>query len=471
MAQGPSSSSTRSLSARVVGSLIYPLWLRRDHPHYRHYAREFTANQFLPGKEIERLQMAKLRTQLLHAFRNVPFYRRRFEQCGITPLDIHTLDDFAQLPPLTKREIQDHAQELLATNVPASARVQNQTGGSTGSPLQFWVDHERFDSRRASTDRHNQWAGLLPGDWHAHLWGSRFDVGTRTRPHIGWKERLLYRNLTLNTSLISDADLEEFLRLLRRVRPQTMVAYAQSAAMFARYCERKGIDDIRFRSIITTAEMLLPEQRTSLERVFGASVYNRYGCREVSVIASECSHHTGMHLNSDALIVEVVPIPGTDPSLGKVVITDLLNRAMPLLRYEIGDLASIPERSVCACGRSLPRIQRIEGRITDFLVTADDRRISGISLALLAGDMPQVRQMQFVQQDRKHIQLRVVAGEGYGADTVAELQRRLFPYLQGQTELSIITVDAIAKEPSGKYRYVKSFADAPREETAKAVNR
>jgi phenylacetate-CoA ligase len=250
-----------------------------------------------------------------------------------------------------------------------------------------------------------------------------------------------------------------------------MVAYAQSAAMFARYCERKGVDDIRFRSIITTAEMLMPEQRASLERVFGASIYNRYGCREVSVIASECSHHTGMHINSDALIVEVVPVPGTDPSLGKVVITDLLNRAMPLIRYEIGDLASIPERSVCTCGRSLPRIQRIEGRVTDFLITADDRRISGISLALLAGDMPQVRQMQFVQQDRRHIQLRVVAGEGYGADTVVELQRRLFPYLQGQTELSIITVDAIAKEPSGKYRYVKSFADAQRDETPKAVNR
>jgi phenylacetate-CoA ligase len=447
------------VSSWLVRRVIYPLWVRRDHPRYSAYAQQFEKNQLFSPEELERWQAAALRDQLLHAFRNVPFYRRRFEVAGVTPLDIRSADDLKALPVLTKTDVQNHNVQLLARNVPESNRIRNQTGGSTGSPLQFWVDCERMDSRRASTDRHNAWAGLRPGDWYAHLWGSRFDTGTVTTPTINWRQRFLYRNLTLNTSLISDEDLTQYVALLRRVRPCFMVAYAQSAVFFARYCESRGIDDIRFRSLIVTAEMLLPGQRALLEKVFHAKVFNRYGSREVSVIASDCPHFTGMHVNADALIVEVEPAAGLPLGTGRVLVTDLLNRSMPLIRYEIGDLASPLETSVCPCGRAFPRIADIRGRITDFLVTADNRRISGISLALLAGDMPQVRQMQFVQNDRRNIQLRVVAGEGYGVDTITELRRRLDPYLRGTTELSIVTVERILPEPSGKFRYVKTAAE------------
>lgn len=455
----PERKSSHPVSSWLIRQAVYPLWLRRDHPAYFRYADQFTRNQFFSPDELERWQMERLRELLLHAFRNVPFYRRRFEVAGVTPLDIRTVEDLKSIPVLTKSEIQDQKSELLARNIPESARIRNQTGGSTGSPLQFWIDRERFDSRRASTDRHNEWAGLRPGDWYAHMWGSRFDTGTDTRPVITWRQRLLYRNLTLNTSLISDEDLREYVALLRRVRPRFMVAYAQSAAFFARYCERNGIHDIRFQSVITTAEMLLPGQRTLIENVFGARVFNRYGSREVSVIASDCRYMTGMHINADALIVEVEPAPGLPLGTGRVLITDLLNRSTPFIRYEIGDLAGPLETDVCSCGRAFPRIANIRGRVTDFLVTSDNRKISGISLALLAGDMPQIRQMQFVQNDREHIQLRVVAGDGYGADTIVELRRRLDPYLRGTTELSIVTVDKIPAEPSGKFRYVKAASE------------
>lgn len=444
------------ISSWVVRRAVYPLWMRRDHPEYFRYARQFRQNQRFSAEELEHWQAARLREQLLHAFRNIPFYRRRFEVAGITPLDIRNVDDLRALPVLTKRDLQTHNNELLARNFPEAARVPNQTGGSTGSPLQFWVDKERLDARRAGMDRHNAWAGLHPGDWYAHLWGSRFD--TATSPAITWRQRLLTRNLTLNTSLISDEDLTQYIALVRRMRPRVMVAYAQSAVFFARYCERHGIDNISFRSIIVTAEMLLPGQRALLESVFGAKVFNRYGCREVSVIASDCSHSTGMHVNADALIVEVEQGPGLPPGTGRVLVTDLFNRSMPLIRYEIGDLASTLETAVCPCGRAFPRIANIRGRITDFLVTTDHRRISGISLSQLAGDLPQVRQMQFVQNERANIQLRVVAGDGYGSDTVSELRRRLDPYLRGTTELSIVTVERIPPEPSGKFRYVKTAA-------------
>lgn len=444
------------LGAALVRRIIYPLWTVRDHPKYRRYASLFEQSQWLSPEELKQLQMRMLRAQLLHAFSTIPFYRRRMDEAMITPLDINSPEDFRSLPVLTKRDIQEHAAELLASDVPANRRVQNQTGGSTGSPLQFWLDHDRLDSRRASTDRHNAWAGLRPGDWCAVLWGSTYDIGTASIPKVSWRQKLLYRTLMLNTSAISEKDMDDFIILLRQYRPRRLTAYAQSAAMFARYCMEKGADDIHFDSIITSAEVLLPENRKVIEQAFGGRVFNRYGCREVSVIASECDQHDGMHINGDALLVEIEPVAGAPDGVGKVVVTDLLNRSMPLIRYEIGDLARWEIGPPCPCGRSFPRLADVEGRITDFLRMPDGRLISGPSVALLVGQTLGVRQAQFVQTGHNEIRLDVVPSDGYGAHTIEDLRRRLYPYFRDQISFSVRPVDSIASEVSGKFRFVKA---------------
>lgn len=441
--------------SKLIRNLIYPLWTLRDHPRYLHYARVFARGEHLSQPELKQLQLKLLRAQLFHAYRHIQFYRLRMNALRITPEDIKSLEDLRMLPPLTKRDIQEHAAELLADNVPESKRKPNQTGGSTGSPLQFWVDKERFDARRASTDRHDGWAGLRPGDWCALLWGSTYDIGTASIPEITWQQRYLHRLLMLNTSLISEDDLSGFVTLLRRYRPKRLKAYAQSAAMFARYCRDTGADDIRFDSIITSAEVLLPENRTLIEETFRGRVFNRYGCREVSVIASECEQHTGLHVNADALLVEIDPIPGAPPGTGRVLITDLYNRSMPLIRYEIGDIAQWSDDRPCPCGRSLPRLASVEGRITDFLCMPDGKMISGPSLALLVGQIAEIHQAQFVQPNPLEIRLDVIPATGYGLQTVRELQRRLYPYFRDQIRFSVRPVDHISSEVSGKYRFIK----------------
>lgn len=452
---------TSQVGSKLVQKVIYPLWARRSHPQYRRYSKNFNRSQWLSEFELLRLQLELLRSQLMHAYRNVEFYRRRMEAEKITPLDIRSLDDLRMIPPLTKRDIQEHGAALLAMNIPENRRDQNQTGGSTGSPLQFWVDKERFDSRRASTDRHNGWAGLHPGEWCAVLWGSTYELGSAVVPKITWRHRLLDRSLLLNTSMVSEESLQEFIALLRRYRPRRLKAYAQSAAMFAQYCRTVGADDIQFDSIITSAEVLLPENRALIEDTFRGKIFNRYGCREISVIASECEHHTGLHVNADALLVEIEPIPGGTHDGGRVLVTDLYNRSMPLIRYEIGDVARWADSRPCPCGRSLPRLATVEGRITDFLCLPDGKMVSGPSLALLVGQVAEIRQAQFVQTSSKDIRLDVVPAEGYGSHTVDDLQRRLYPYLRGQVRLTIRAVDRILSEKSGKFRFVKKEFEEP----------
>jgi phenylacetate-CoA ligase len=456
-----SKASTRSnsidFSSAAIRNVIHPLWAKLNHPTFASYYREFERNQYLHPDDLRKLQMRRLRQQLIEAYRYVPFYRHRMTQAGLTPLDIRTHEDLQLLPVLTKRDIQDHQDLLASSNVPPNKREQNQTGGSTGSPLQFFVDVERFDSRMASTARHNAWAGLRIGDWYAHPWGSRFDVGDTPDPSPRWRQKFLHRNLSLHTAAVSEEAMVRFVEVLRKYRPKYMVAYAQSAVLFAEFCSANKIHDITFESMIVSAEMLLPGKRQILEETFRGKVFDRYGCREVSVIASECEYHSGLHVNADALIVEVEAAPNLPAGMGRVLVTDLLNRSMPLIRYEIGDLARLDNDMRCPCGRSLPLIGNIQGRTSDFLKLPSGRMIAGPSLALLAADMRDVRQVQFIQADPAHVTLKVVAGTGYSQRTEEELRRRMLPYLEQESSLTIVTADSIPSEPSGKYRFVKTI--------------
>ncbi|MCU1286134.1 MAG: Phenylacetate-CoA ligase [Acidobacteriales bacterium] len=444
----------------MVRNVVFPLWAKRDHPHYRQYIHEFTRTQFLSREEIEASQLIQLQSLLKHAYKQCPFYRKRMDDVGFSPEHCTSLNALSKIPALTKRDIQDFGARMMAEGFPESNRLRNQTGGSTGSPLQFYVDKKRYDSRLASTVRHNLWAGLRPGDWFAQLWGARLDQ----LPTGSWKDwarnSLLYRRIELNTSSISEKDWAGFISRVRAKRPRVLLAYAHSAVLFAQHLESTGISDITFDSIIATAEVLMPEQRILLERVFKGRVFNRYGCREVSIIASECDRHEGMHVNSEAVLVEIVPDPALKGGAGKILVTDLLNFSMPLIRYEIGDVGEWSEKQ-CSCGRGLPLLQNVQGRTTDFLVLADGRKVSGPALTLVVADMADVRQVQFVQKSPAAIVLRVVPGNGYGESTRLELQKRLGLYLQGAASMQISEVETIASEVSGKYRFVVSEMESP----------
>lgn len=447
--------SHRSLTERLCGGVVFAAWVAREHRGYHEYRKEFERSQFLSSDAIQSLQQERLGRLIRHAAAQCPFYRERFAAAGLDPQAEWSPEAWQRLPLLTKRDIQDHGAAMQARAFPESARVRNQTGGSTGSPLQFYVDRRRLASRMASTHRHNAWTGLQPGDWLAQLWGARLDQLPSGGVWNWMRRHLLYRTLDLNTSSIGEGDWESYIALLRRHRPRFLVSYARSAVELAEYLQGRKITDIGFQSIITTAEVLMPAQRMLIEQVLGGKVFNRYGCREVSVIASECGEHSGMHVNAEALLVEIVPAHGLPAPWGKVVVTDLLNDSMPLIRYEIGDVARWAENA-CACGRGLPMLAEVEGRTTDFLHLPDGRAVSGPALTLVIADLANVRQVQFVQRQQDEVILRVVPGRGYDAEARQELQRRLDLYLKGAARLTIEEVDVIPAEVSGKYRFVKS---------------
>ena len=448
------------LHSMLVRNLFFPLSLARNGELAQlRYLREFEKSQWLSADELRDLQWRRLRALLAHADANCPFYAERFATAGVHPESLRGPEDLPALPILEKSDIQSHGHDMVARNWPGDDRIPNQTGGSTGTPIRFVLSRDRKCSRAAATWRHNRWAGWDIGDSSAVLWGAPTDrpaENLRTR----MRRWMLAEPTWLDTGHLTEATMRGFADILHKQRPAAILAYARSAVLFARFLRDRGLEIPSPRSLVTSAETLDDADRALLEEVFGTRVFNRYGCREVSVVASECPAHDGFHVMAEGLIVEVVTPAGAmarPGEIGSVVVTDLLNHAMPLIRYRIGDLAA-PMGGLCACGRSLPRLQGIAGRVTDFLVGSGDRLVSGVFLATyVVAQRPSLGQVQIRQHERGRIVYHLVPAADFDAVADVDYLRAATCRTLGDEMVTEVKLEKILpKEASGKFLFSRS---------------
>ena len=444
---------------RTVAAKLFELdkW-RVGHGAMVPYLREFEKTQFQTLEQTRKGQLRELKKIVHHAIENCPFYNQRFSSVGLSVDSIHDVDDLANFPLLDKRDIQEHHESMVAANWPKSDLIANYTGGSTGQPLPLYLNLDRRCQRDGGAWRHNSWAGTKLGGKIAYVWGAAFDI-----PSDSLKQRvrntLIDRTLYLNSGDLTEQNMLRFHESLKSFRPATILAYARSLALVARYFKQQGLDVYQPKGIITSAETLSDEDRALIEEVFGAKVFNRYGCREVSVIASECEHHDGMHTMAECLIVEIVNAQGepcAPGEVGSVVVTDLFNYAMPLIRYRVGDMAAL-KAGQCPCGRGLPMLERVEGRVTDFLVGNDGRLVSGVYVGTyLIGKCPNLGQIQVLQERPGELFFKVTKQpEESDQQFIVETAKQM---LGDDTLVDIEHVDEIPRTRSGKLLLCRSTA-------------
>ena len=427
--------------------LLHPLMARREGSRHLEYLRHLRRTQFDPPDVVRTRQLAALKVQLRHAFDTVPYYRAAWRQAGVHPDEVKQLGDLAAFPILTKGDIRKHERDLLSTTFAGAKLRVKRTSGSTGVPLTIRIDEPAMQWKAACTIRSDEWSGYRLGQRVARVWGNP------EYRHFGWKGRLrnhlFDRAVYLDTIHLNDDRIAEFTRTLRRHRPGLIFGHAHSLYLLACSLKKSGVDDVRPNGIISTAMPLHDYQRTVIEQVFGCPATNRYGCEEVSLIASECEHHQGLHVNADSVFTEIGPN-------GKLLVTDLTNRAMPLIRYEIGDVV-VGSEHACPCGRGMPVLERIEGREADYVVTPSGNLISGISLtenfALL---IPGTAQVQVVQETLYLLRIRLVADEAFNDASRRQIARLVHEMFGPAVRVEVELVDAIPQEPSGKYRFCVS---------------
>ncbi len=315
---------------------------------------DLEASQWKPAHDIAQVQRERLQKLLTHAYQNVPFYRRRMNAAGLRPDEIRTPEDFQRLPILSKADVQENLHDLAARNIARASLICDSTGGSTGEPLCFYRDDVASLWIEEACARFRNWIGYTHGDKLALIWGALRDVPSTPPPHERW----------LNSFDYASEGIERFIRELVEWQPRAIRAYPSAAAMVSNFVRNARIPAPRPSAVECSAEKMWPEHRRLIEEVFDCPVFDMYGSREVPALACECEFHSGLHVFSDIRLVEVVRngLPARPSEEGAIVVTDLLNYGMPLIRYEIGDVGAWAE-GPCACGRAFPRLREITGRV------------------------------------------------------------------------------------------------------------
>lgn len=434
-------------------NLFEPLYNFPNGWQYFKYWKELEYTQYLPEEILRKKQWQRLISLLQHAYENSPFYRKRLQDIGLHPLDIKSLADIRYIPVLTKEEIRENMEKMIATGYRIESLLNFKTGGSTGKPLVIYMTEECSGLRNACTKRHDRWTGWEIGEPVGAVWGNPDlpkDLKSKLR---NW---LLIPRVYLDTMKLSKASVRAFAEDWDRIHPTLMFGHAHSIYLLALYVAEMDIASISPKGIITSSMMLIPNERKTIEDVFGKIVFDRYGCEELSLIASECEKHEGMHINIEHLLVEFLKESGEytkSGEQGKIIVTDLMNKAMPFIRYEVGDIG-IPLDKKCSCGRGLPLMQNISGRVADFLIKRDGTRVAGVSLIEnTLTRIPGINQMQIIQESLDHIILNVVEGKDFN-ETYRRSLTLYFQKLFGDSvKIELNKVKNIKPEKSGKYRF------------------
>jgi phenylacetate-coenzyme A ligase PaaK-like adenylate-forming protein len=429
----------------------------------REYYLELKRSQWLTLDEMRTLQELKLRRLIYHAYYNVPYYRQTFDALGLRPYDIRTIEDLRKLPLLSKQDVRDNLYfDLFSSNHQKSRILKVNTSGSTGEPFVCYVDQHQLEIRWAATQRSMEWAGCRFGDRQVRLWHQT--LGLSASQVIREKlDAWLNNRLFVPAYEMRDDNLGALLNRIRRHRPVFIDGYAESFHVLARYIRAHGVSGIRPRGIMSSAQILPDHVRQAVEDAFCCQTFDKYGSREFSGIAYECEAHDGHHVVAESYVVEVLKEgrPAQPGEIGEVIITDLNNLCMPFIRYRVGDLAeAMDSGKMCACGRGLPRIGRIEGRVQALIIGANGRYLPGTFFAHVFKDYDYaVRQYQVSQEERGRITLSVIKASRFDQETFDQVLATLRKFMGVDTVIEVTFVDSIPLGRTGKHQGSLSTVD------------
>lgn len=410
--------------------------------------------QWWSRSELEHFQQERLQALLKHAYEEVPYYHKIFRELELKPQDIKNGDDLQKLPILTKEDIRKNLADLTAKNYSKQELIPSATGGSTGEPMRFFIDKEWGVWNMAAAYREWSWAGYNFGDKIAYLWGAPQDLSHQDELKTKIFN-LMHRRMMLDAFDMTEKTLDEYVRTLRKFKPRVINAYASAVYLMAQYMENRGIDDIRPKAILTTADMLFGYKRMTIEKAFGCEVFDYYSGRDTTLQAGECPEHSGYHLAIENAVVEFVNdtehvAPG---ELGKIIITDLSNYAMPFIRYEIGDLG-MPSDEICSCGRGLPLMKSIKGRILDTIITPDGKYLTGEFFPAIFADydVKGINEFQIIQKRKDKLLIKIVKGNDYSDEDFSLYLNIIRKHVGEEMKIDVGFVESIPLTRSGKHR-------------------
>jgi phenylacetate-CoA ligase len=407
-------------------------------------------------EESRRWQFGRLNMILDIAARLIPHYRTSLR--GIRPDEIIDVPSLARLPLLTKQEMRRNESQFLTAGFDVSRAFVDKTSGTTGTALtiywpvpaiqRYWASHEVTVRNAVGVDRFSP---------RAMIGGRPIVPGGQASPPY-WRHNRRWHQLYLSSYHISPRTASSYAEAIRQSGVVWLTGYGSAIGALAQDALDARIAPVPLRVVIVSGDTLQPGMRTAIEEFFKCRCYDHYGQAEGVCWIFECTQRR-LHVIPEFGIMEIVRPDGTacaPGEVGEIVATGLLNEGMPLIRYRTGDSAAWAIDQRCSCGKDTPIVERLEGRVDDYLTTGDGRRIGRLSTAIKRS--PTVHSAQVVQTSPGKGFLLIKPGSGYtrqdGEAIYDDIRSRI-----GEFDMCIKEVEEIPRTPVGKLRLVVRLDD------------
>jgi len=423
---------------------------------YDELAASFLESESHDADRLRAYQDERLRVVVSHAYETVPYYRRLMDGLRLRPADIRTADDLPKLPVLTKDEIRANLEDMISSAVDRKKIRKVFTSGTTGDAVNFYWDRRVDVVNNVCLWRARRWAGFEFGEPYATLLGKLIMNPARKRPPF-WRFNRPWNQMLMSSHHLTVENLPHYLRAIRDNGIAALDAYPSTVAVIARYLESVG-EYLPLKCVFTTAEPLHEPDREIISDRFQCGVFDGYSQAERVVYSAECDHHRGHHLFEEYGICEIVdddgaPVPDGTP--GRLVGTGLHNMAMPLLRYDVGDVASRSTEQ-CTCGRGLPLMGLVATRQGDIVSTPDGRLLPPLMVLRPFMYVEGIKASQFVQHSLKDYTARIATDRELTDEEVQELISNLCTRLGGPANIKVEQMREIPRSANQKFRRVVS---------------
>jgi len=416
-------------------------------------------SQWWSREKLEEYQMQQLEKLLKHAYENVPYYRRVFDERGLKPKDIQDFDDLRKLPYLTKDNVRKNLKDLIARNISKEEMEYVTTGGTSGKPLGLYIEKRTNLIRMAFEWREWNWMGYKFGDRCVVLRGNVVKREENGEP-AWWEYDRDNNYLILSTYDMTEENLPKYIKKIEEFEPKVIRGYPSALDILARFIEENNLEinlKGNIKAISTSSENLYPAQRKLIEKAFKCRVFDKYGNCEQVTILGECEKHEGYHDFMEYSYTEILNREGKlvtkEEEIGEIVSTGFTNYAVPLIRYKTEDLVEYTAHR-CSCGKEFPLVKRIEGRLQELIITKNGNLISMVALNMHSDVFDNVKQFQFYQDTPGKVIFKVIRKDTYTNKDTRYILQELQKKMKRQVEIEIKFVNKIPLTERGKYRFL-----------------
>ncbi|MCK8827683.1 hypothetical protein MWH25_07995 [Natroniella acetigena] len=436
---------------KIYGMIPYEKKLDQDFYKMYNFLQE---SQWWTEKKHKEYQISELKKLINHAYENVPYYRKVFNERGLKPNDIKDFDNLKKLPYLTKEKVKNNLDDLIAVNYNKDELVYKTTGGSTGEPMAF------FEEKKVSKER--EWAFIV------NLWSRvGYEPAKRNKlvklcgdkPLKGiYQDRGL--DLILSSYHLTEKNMKKYIQLIEDFDPDFIKAYPSSIYILSDYILDNNIDVKlgKLKSVLCASENIYDFQREKIKEAFQTRVYSFYGHTEHCCLAGECEESDFYHLNSEYGYTELINENGQEVTkedeVGEIVCTGFNNYVVPFIRYKTKDLA-VNTNQRCECGRNYKLIKRVKGREQEYILTKRKRKImlTG-SYKILDKVKQHIEIGQFYQDEPGILELRLVKKSSYSSSEIEYIINKFKEKFDNQIELKVRFVENIPRTESGKHKFL-----------------